>query len=88
MQRFVLNEQEYDEEYPDNNSEDEKEIDFDFCKNDVDKDYSKIEEKIQNLKNADNNLKVGDEKKILLKKIMILLIIMIIKKQKMKTIIN
>lgn len=32
LQRFVLNEQEYDEEYPDNNSEDEKEIDFDFAK--------------------------------------------------------
>ena len=47
----MLNEQEYDEEYLDNNSEDGKEIDFDFCKNDkneAEKDYSKIEEKIQN----------------------------------------
>ena len=67
LQRFVLNEQEYDEEYPENNSEDEKEIDFDFCKNDVDKEYSKIEEKIQNLKNADN-LKDGNEEKNIIEK--------------------
>ena len=67
LQRFVLNEQEYDEEYPDNNSEDEKEIDFDFCKNDVEKEYSKIEEKIKNLKNADNS-KDGDEEKNIIEK--------------------
>ena len=66
LKRFVLNEQEYDEEFPDNNSDDEKEIDFDFCKNDVDKEYSKIEEKIKNLKNADD-LKDGkiEEKNII-----------------------
>ena len=65
LQRFVLNEQEYDEEYPDNNSEDEKEIDFDFCKNDVDKEFSKIEEKIHNLKNADNSKDGNEEKNII-----------------------
>ena len=48
LKRFVLNEQEYDEEYPDNNSDDDKEIDFDFSKNDSDN--SKIEEHIKNLK--------------------------------------
>ena len=38
--RFVLNEQEYDEQYPEIINEDDKEIDFDFCKNEFDSDYS------------------------------------------------
>ena len=62
--RFILNEQEYDEEYPETLEEDNKddrEIDFDFCKNEFDNDFSKIEEKLENLKkkkdakNEDNN---------------------------------
>ena len=48
--RFVLNEQEYDELYPENNSEDDKEIDFDFYKNDFDNIYSKIEEKFKKIR--------------------------------------
>ena len=51
--RFILNEQEYDEEYPETLEEDNKddrEIDFDFCKNEFDNDFSKIEEKLENLK--------------------------------------
>ena len=47
--RFVLNEQEYDEEFPSNNSDDEKEIDFDF-NNEIDKEFSKLEERISNIK--------------------------------------
>ena len=35
--RFVLNEEEYDEEYPENNSDDDKEIESDFGKNYLDK---------------------------------------------------
>ena len=41
--RFVLNEQEYDEQYPESINEDDKddkEIYFDFCKNEFDSDYS------------------------------------------------
>ena len=37
--RFVLNKQEYDEQYPEITNEDDKEIDFDFCKNEFDCDY-------------------------------------------------
>ena len=47
--RFVLNEQEYDEEFPNNNSDDEKEIDFDFS-NEIDKEFSRLEERISNMK--------------------------------------
>ena len=51
--RFILNEQEYDEEYPEtieDGNKDEKEIDFDFYKNEFDNDFSKIEEKLKKLK--------------------------------------
>ena len=47
--RFVLNEQEYDEEFPNKNSDDEKEIDFDFS-NEIDKEFSRLEERISNMK--------------------------------------
>ena len=59
--RFILKEQEYDEEFGDNPIEDDKEIDFDFCKNEFENDYSKIEEKLKNLRkkrlsyNKENN---------------------------------
>ena len=64
--RFVLNEQEYDEEYPDiNNDEekDDKEIDFDFYKNEFDSDCSKIEEKLNNLRKNKNLKNTNDNKK-------------------------
>ena len=54
--RFILNEQEYDEEYGEINEED-KEIDFDFCKNEFDSDYSKIEEKLKKLKKNREEIK-------------------------------
>ena len=64
--RFVLNEQEYDEEYPDINNNDEekddKEIDFYFCKNEFDKDCSKIEEELNNLKKNKNLQNINDNK--------------------------
>ncbi len=66
--RFVLNEQEYDEEYPEIINEDDKEIDdFDFCKTEIDSDFSKIEEKLKNMKKIreehkmDNNEDKKDE---------------------------
>ena len=63
--RFVLNEQEYDEEYPDINNDDEKddkEIDFDFYKNEFDSDCSKIEEKLNNLRKNRNLQNAKDNK--------------------------
>ena len=57
--RFVLNEEEYDEEYPENNSDDDKEIDADSDKNDL-----AIVEKINNFdKNSDdkNEVKLNEE---------------------------
>ena len=64
LKRFILNEEEYDEEFPDNISEDDKENDFAFMKNDFDKVYSKIEEKIKNIKKSreDINTLNNDEK--------------------------
>ena len=57
--RFVLNEEEYDEEYPENNSDDDKEKDADSYKNDL----AKVE-KIDNFeKNSDdkNEVKLNEE---------------------------
>ena len=57
--RFVLNEEEYDEEYPENNSDDDKEKDADSYKNDL-----AIVEKIDNFKkNSDdkNEVKLNEE---------------------------
>ena len=54
--RFILKEQEYDEEYgeiineDDKDDKDDKEIDFDFCKTEFDSNYSKIEEKLKNIR--------------------------------------
>ena len=60
--RFVLNEQEYDEEFPNDNSDDEKEIDFDF-NNEIDKEFSKLEERIIKIKaNSDDMDKPNNEK--------------------------
>ena len=64
-QRFILNEQEYDEEYPEivEDDKEDKEIDFDFYKNEFDNDFSKIEEKLENLKKKKEDKKIDDNKK-------------------------
>mgnify|MGYP006873019746 CR=1 FL=1 len=71
LKRFVLNEQEYDEEFPNDNSDEEKEIDSDFS-NEIDKEFSKLEERISNLKansielekpNTENSNNLNNENK-------------------------
>ena len=72
-QRFILNEQEYDEEYPEivEDDKEDKEIDFDFYKNEFDNDFSKIEEKLENLKKKKMGKKQMIIKKKIIKKIII-----------------